>query len=107
MTFETIDRCDPDVVIRRVDCRACNLRCEVKMARHCVQRDRDDEEPEFADSKSAAWMTFDALMGGPERRARRREVERFIAHVDERLRDEMRRGGCEHAGREKGGDDGG
>jgi hypothetical protein len=96
-TVERIDHEWDRRVVFRADCRACNLRVNFEADARDFQRDRDDEEPTPEQAASAAWRVIDHFTGGPERRARRREVEAAEKRYKARARGRLAAGGCQHA----------
>lgn len=96
------DMSDHDVRYRG-ECTDCRIRFEMRTPLRVVQRyDRDElDAPNPSDFRTldayAAALIGDAYMDGPEKRARRREVEAHERRLEERARRELARAGCPHA----------
>jgi hypothetical protein len=73
-----------------IACKHCGKSVAVTVAGDLVWRHRNDEEPTHAQASNFGWLVADALVSGPSRRARRREVERVEAEIWKRLRRELR-----------------
>lgn len=103
VTWERVSLDGEDPVKYRLWCRDCNLAIVMRTPWRMVERFARDEEDVprrtqlGSDQAYAACIAIDVLAQGPERRARRREVERWERQLEEQARRALAPQ-CPHAG---------
>lgn len=102
VTFRRVDQFEQGPARYCCHCSGCNLAVEWQAPRELVRRyEEPPRVPHRSECRSedayAIFVMLDISMGGAEKRAHNRQVDKIERHIEGNARHELARAGCPHA----------